>query len=162
MLHFWFADTVIVPIIQIAIFCTWPVKLSTIFISSLGMTVQVNIRVQVIIIHHWVFWALKIICIYSYIYYMFLHKDFDTSITCIYIYLFIPSQRHGLAYLNFTHCTCSNCSCTSAYDWWVSILAYALFFICKCMFSFIRGLLYNWNFASRFWYFISGLHYCVR
>ena len=35
----------------------------------------------------------------------------------MYIYLFIPSQRHGLSYLNFTHCTCSNCSCTSAYDW---------------------------------------------
>ena len=127
MLHFWFADTVIVPIIQIAIFCTWPVKLSTYYFyiltehDSTGKHKGTGYNYS----------PLSFLDLENYMY-IFLYILYVPSqrlwyLNYMYIYLFIPSQRHGLAYLNFTHCTCSNCSCTSAYDWWVSILAYALF-----------------------------------
>ena len=104
MLHFWFADTVIVPIIQIAIFCTWPAKLCTIiFMSSLSMTRQTNIRVhpvQVIIIHHWVFWALKIICIYSYK--VFVKEHIIYYIICSFTKTLIPQLHVYIPVHSFT------------------------------------------------------------
>ena len=80
------------------------------------MTVHISIRLQVIFIHHLVF-----------------------GLGNLHVYLFIPSQRHGLAYHGLAHCTCSNCSCTSTYDWWVLIVY--IIFIRKCMFLLLQAYL---------------------
>ena len=64
------------------------------------MTVQVNIRVQVIIIHHWVFWALKIICIYSYK--VFVKEHMIYYIICSFTKTLIPQLHVYIPVHSFT------------------------------------------------------------